>query len=36
MEEQVRAIVPDLTRWIIVAGTALPKEVAVRCAELVC
>jgi hypothetical protein len=38
IEAQVRALamVPSVTRWIVVPSTALPKEVAARCAELVC
>ncbi len=36
IEEQVRKVLPAATRWISVSGAALAKDVAARCAELVC
>jgi len=36
IEEHVRNVLPQDSRWISVSGTALAKDVAARCAELVC
>jgi hypothetical protein len=36
IEEHVRKVLPAASRWISVSGAALAKDVAARCAELVC
>lgn len=36
IEEHVRRVLPAASRWISVSGAALAKDVAARCAELVC
>ncbi|HEY6560599.1 MAG TPA: hypothetical protein VI072_25120 [Polyangiaceae bacterium] len=36
IEAQVRKVLPAASRWISVSGAALAKDVAARCAELVC
>lgn len=36
VEEQLRGVLPVRSRWITINGAAQPKDVAARCAELVC